>query len=120
VHELSIAQSLLDIIAQQAQIYGAKRVTKVNLRIGALSGVVKEALCFAFEVLSKGHVAEGATLEIEEVPVRIRCERCGVFEGIPFLVCPDCGEIAELLSGRELEIYSMEIEDGSEGSEGYS
>jgi len=116
VHETAIAQSLLEIVKEQALLYGAKKVTRIRIKVGALSGVVPEALQFAFEVLSRGGVAEGARLEIEEVPSRIRCEDCGVFEGTPFLVCPNCGKLAELLSGRELEIESMEIEDGGEGS----
>lgn len=90
-------------------------MSRVKVRVGALSGVVPEALAFAFEVMSRGGIAEGAVLEVEEVPSRIRCDDCGVFEDTPFLVCPRCGKLAELLSGRELEIVSMEIEDGSEG-----
>jgi len=112
VHEAAIAQSLLEIVKEQALLHGARRVSRVRVRVGALSGVVPEALTFAFEAMSKGGIAEGAVLEVEEVPSRIRCEDCGVFEGTPFLVCPNCGKLAELLSGRELEIISMEIEDG--------
>lgn len=120
MHELSIAQSLLEILEQEAKARGAAKVTRVKLRIGALSGVVREALEFAFEVASGGTVAEGASLEIEEVPVRIRCPRCGVLEQEgPFLVCPRCGEVGVLLSGRELEIDSMEIEDGGQGRQGH-
>jgi hydrogenase nickel incorporation protein HypA/HybF len=115
VHELAIAQSLLEIVEQEALPYKGARVTRILLRIGQLSAVVPDALRFAFEAISRGGIAEGASLEIEEVPLTIRCHRCEeVFAANnPFLVCPHCeGSDVEMVSGRELEIRSMEIEDG--------
>jgi hydrogenase nickel incorporation protein HypA/HybF len=115
VHELSVAQGLLEIIEQEARPYPGARVTRVHLRIGKLSAVVPDALRFAFEALTRGGIAEGAVLEIEEVPLTIRCHQCEeVFTvGDPFMVCPRCeGSDVEMVSGRELEIRSMEICDG--------
>jgi hydrogenase nickel incorporation protein HypA/HybF len=115
VHELSVAQGLLEIIEQEARPYPGARVTRVHLRIGKLSAVVPDALRFAFEALTRGGIAEGAVLEIEEVPLTIRCHQCEeVFTvGDPFMVCPRCeGGDVEMVSGRELEIRSMEICDG--------
>ncbi|RLB08264.1 MAG: hydrogenase maturation nickel metallochaperone HypA [Deltaproteobacteria bacterium] len=116
MHELAIAQSLLKIVEQEALPFRGARVTRIKLRIGKLSAVVPDALRFAFEVISQGGIAEGASLEIEEVPLRLRCHQCKevfVVEG-PFLICPHCeGLDVEMVSGRELEIKSMEIEDGN-------
>lgn len=116
MHEVAIAQGLLQIVKEQVALYGAQKVTKVKVKVGALSGVLPEALELAFTALSRGEVTEGATLEVEVVPVRVKCESCGVLEEVPFLVCPNCGGLVEMLSGRELQIESLEIEDGGQGS----
>jgi hydrogenase nickel incorporation protein HypA/HybF len=115
VHELAVAQGLLDIVEQEARPYAGARVIRVQLRIGKLSTVVPDALRFAFEAVTRGGIADGASLEIEEVPLAIRCHACEqdfIVED-PFMICPQCGAAdVEMISGRELEIRSMEIEDG--------
>ena len=120
MHEFSIAQSLLEIIEQETLPYRGAKVIKVNLRIGKLSGVMPGALRFAFEAISTGGIAEGASLVIEEMPLRIRCNQCmkDIIVGDPFLICPHCeGTDVEMIAGRELEIRNMEIEDGNQGSQ---
>jgi hydrogenase nickel incorporation protein HypA/HybF len=116
MHELAVAQGLLDIVEQEARPYGGARVIRVQIRIGKLSTVVPDALRFAFEAVTRGGIAEGASLEIEEVPLAIRCHVCEkdfIVEEDPFMICPQCGAAdVEMISGRELEIRSMEIEDG--------
>ena len=115
MHELSVAQGLLEIIEQEARPYPGARVTRVHLRIGKLSAVVPDALRFAFEAITRGGIAEGASLEIEEVPLTIRCHQCDEVFTIddPFMLCPRCeGFDVEMVSGRELEIKSMEIDNG--------
>lgn len=115
MHEFSIATSLLEIISQEARAHQGARVTAVTLRIGTLSGVVPEALEFAFQVLSEGTVAEGARLVIERVALRIACNACGTasMPADPFIICPLCGSVdVEIKAGRELDIESMEIEVG--------
>jgi hydrogenase nickel incorporation protein HypA/HybF len=115
MHEFAVAQRLQEIVEQEALPYGGAPVTRIWLRIGQLSSVVPEALRFAFAAISRGGIAEGAALEIEEVPLSIRCRPCEETFVIadPFLVCPRCAGIdVEMISGRELEIKSMEIENG--------
>jgi hydrogenase nickel incorporation protein HypA/HybF len=115
MHEFSIATSLLSIITEEAVQFQRATVTSVNLKIGTLSGVVPEALEFAFQVLSEGTAAEGARLVIERVALRIACHACGraSMPADPFIICPHCGSgDVEIMAGRELEIESMEIEDG--------
>ncbi len=115
MHELAVAQSLLEIVEQELRPYRGARVKRIHLRIGKLSAVVPDALRFAFDVVSQGGAVQGATLEIEEVPVVIRCHQCKKDFTLeePFLTCPQCAGIdVEMMAGRELEISSMEITDG--------
>jgi len=113
VHELSIVQSALSLAVGQMEQAGASRVYAVRLKIGALSGVVPDALRFAFDALSAGTPAEGAQLIVENIPARFWCAACQrEFEGSQlFAECPDCGELSrELRAGRELELASLEID----------
>jgi hydrogenase nickel incorporation protein HypA/HybF len=91
------------------------------VRIGRFSGVQPEALRFAWQVLRAGTISAEAELEIEEIPIRLRCRSCGSeFAADPDdLSCPLCESLdQEMLSGRELELQSIKgekpDEDGSE------
>ncbi len=113
MHELSIMQSALSLALGQAQQAGASRVHVIRLRIGSLSGVVPDALQFAFEALAPGTLAEGAQLAIENVPARFWCAQCArEFESEDmFADCPQCGRPSgELRAGREMEVASLEID----------
>ena len=112
MHEFSIARSLLEIVEQETLPYGGVKVVNVKLRIGKLSGVMPDALRFAFEILSEGGITEGASLLIEEVPVELYCHQCNTASTVddPFLVCPHCkGREVEMRAGRELEITEMKF-----------
>lgn len=103
----------LAIACSEATKAGASRVLALRLRIGRLSGVVPEALQFAFDSLAQGTLAEGATMTIEEVPARFWCESCKKeFEAEEYLAaCPDCQAVStELRAGRDMELASLEIE----------
>jgi hydrogenase nickel incorporation protein HypA/HybF len=113
MHELSIMQSALDEVLREAELAGARRVHKIRLRVGVLSGVVPDALRFAFDALTPDTLAEGAVLSIEEVPARFWCAACSrEFVSVNlFSECPDCAKPSgEMRSGRELELSSMEVE----------
>ena len=113
MHELSIMQSALEIALEQARKAGASRVYVIRLRIGALSGVVPEALRFAFEALRSGTPAEKAELVVEDVAARFWCATCNrEFQSAElFAECPDCHvPSGELRAGREMELASLEIE----------
>jgi len=114
VHELSIAQSLIEVACEAASNQGADRIKSMRARIGALSGIVKEALLFSFELAAEGTRCAGATLIIDEVPVTAMCPACGapreLKDGYRFC-CAECGTpMSEILSGRELDLVSLEIE----------
>ncbi len=113
MHELSIAQCLLNLVQDESKKHGVSKVTRVYLRIGRLTAIAPEALTFCFEVISESTIAEGAAIDIEVVPARGRCQNCNAdFEvDDSFLVCPTCKGIAsEIISGRELEIVHIEVE----------
>ncbi|MHC1727348.1 MAG: hydrogenase maturation nickel metallochaperone HypA [Syntrophobacteraceae bacterium] len=117
MHELSIAQSLLEIIADESQKHGLQRVNKVKLQIGAFASVVPESLTFCFELVSRDTVAAGAVVEIETVGIVARCDKCDSTFDVrdQVFVCPRCGDPAfELVSGRELSVMSIEGETGEE------
>ena len=115
MHELSIAYNLVEIVTKAVSEADAKQVEKVYLRLGMLSGVVKDALLFSYEIATTETTLDGSRLEIEELPVVIYCEACQAeytIGGIQYFVCPVCGTPASnILQGREIEIVSLEIID---------
>ena len=115
MHEMGIAQEIIEIVRSSIPADRAdRRVETVNLKIGRLSAVVADSLRFCFDIAVKGTRLDGARLAILEIPVVARCKACGhqwTIEG-PAFTCERCrdGNI-ELLSGRELDIESIEIAD---------
>ncbi len=117
MHELSVACSIVEHALAAAQASRAGRIMRVRCRVGALCGVVSDALRFAWDMACADTACAGALLEIEEVPLTIRCARDGrawpLADALTFC-CPDCGgPPSELLSGRELELVSIECESGA-------
>jgi hydrogenase nickel incorporation protein HypA/HybF len=114
MHELSIALSIIDTAAEEAERQSAIRVTAVHMRLGPLSGVVKEALLSAYDLAREGTSLSGAELMIEDVPVVAHCPSCAGPRTLTTayeLLCPDCGTpTPELVSGRELEVVALEVE----------
>jgi hydrogenase nickel incorporation protein HypA/HybF len=113
MHELAIMESALELALTKAREVGARRIQVIRLRVGALAGVVPDALQFAFEALAPGTLAEGAQLAIEPLPARFWCAVCEreFVAADSFSQCPDCGALSgDLRAGRELEIASLEID----------
>lgn len=109
MHELSIAQAIVDVAVRHAD--GAS-VERVHVRIGHLRQVVPSALEFSFELCTHGTAVEGAQLAIEQVPIGAVCRACGQeseLEGFP-LACPACGGLAvDVVRGEELQVESLEL-----------
>ena len=112
MHEVSMMQNTLDIAIAQARQNGATKIECLTLNIGELSGVIPEALEFAFEVLIRGTMAENAQLEIKIIPVVCYCQECdrqfkpnnNIYE------CPQCQQIStHIIKGRELELASLVV-----------
>ncbi|HQV68803.1 MAG TPA: hydrogenase maturation nickel metallochaperone HypA [Thermoflexales bacterium] len=117
MHELSIAHELVNIADEAARKAGATRVTRVHLRLGALSGVVKDSLLFGYGMATQGTLLDGSELVVNELPVVIycdspTCQREIELQGTQSFRCPACGQpAAKLVQGKELQIESIEIDE---------
>jgi hydrogenase nickel incorporation protein HypA/HybF len=112
MHEVGLMQQTLEIALEHAAQHKAHGIIRMTLRVGALSGVVPEALSFAFDVLRRGTIAEGAELELETVPVLCFCAACEQEFAPPdlFYECPRCHQLStQVRRGEELELASLEM-----------
>jgi hydrogenase nickel incorporation protein HypA/HybF len=123
VHETAIIGGLLRILDRQARAHGIARVTRVRLKVGRLRAVEPRQLQSGFAIFAEGSIAEGAELEIEEIPVRARCRACHA----EFLVeqfrftCAQCGgSDLEITAGQELFIDSFDGDDAPRAEDGRS
>lgn len=113
MHELGITQSILSIALEKANEAQARKITKINLVIGELSGVVDDCVQFYFDLLSKDTIAAEASLSFERTPNRLRCRNCATVFSPNNLnwTCPNCHEAnVEIISGRECRVDSIEVE----------
>lgn len=113
MHELGITRSIVEIAERTAASQGAKRVLSVTVEIGALSGVLPDAVEFCFEACTRGTLLEGSALVIAAIPGRGRCRDCGGETDIDAFTfaCPACGALGlERLQGDELRLTEVEID----------
>jgi hydrogenase nickel incorporation protein HypA/HybF len=117
MHEMGITQSILETAFEAAGEAGAGRISEIRISVGELTEIQEFALQFAFEALTPGTMAEGATLAVTHIPASSRCRDCDIeyahdrFE----MLCPKCGSFnVESVTGHELRIDSIETEDGDE------
>jgi hydrogenase nickel incorporation protein HypA/HybF len=112
MHELSIALNIVDMAQEEAERRNAQ-VEAVHLELGALSGVVKEALLFSYGIACDGTRLEGSRLVVKDIPIEVFCPRCGIAKTLPsmqWFYCPDCGAATtEILHGKELTITALEL-----------
>jgi hydrogenase nickel incorporation protein HypA/HybF len=115
MHELSIAMSIVEMAEEEAVARGNAQVHAVLLRLGLLSGIVKEALVSSYEMACAGTLLGGSRLLIEDIPVEIFCPVCRCsrqIASIQRLCCPECGALAsEVVKGRELELVALELSE---------
>ncbi len=112
MHEMSICESILGLLRDQAQAQSFSKVKRVCLEIGPLSGVEIEALKFGFDVVMRDTLADGARLEIIETPGTAWCMPCGQNVAIEqrFDACPLCGSHQlQVTGGEELRIKELEV-----------
>ena len=114
MHELSIALSMIEMATEEAARRGGVQVNAVHLKLGQLSGVVKEALLFSYDVACEGTPLEGSRLVIEEIPVVVYCPTCRTETTLASLQQFCCGACetptSEVVRGKELEVVALEIQ----------
>jgi len=121
MHELSIAMSMVEMATEECLRLGAERVNALHLKLGLLSGVVKDALLFSYEIACDHTPLQGSRLLIEDVPVKVYCPNCNsekTLDSIQLFACPACGALTpEVIEGRELLVVAMEIEERQQDAE---
>lgn len=114
MHELSIAMSIVELAEEEAARRGVQ-VEAVHLRLGALSGVVKEALLSCYEMVCDSTPLQGSRLVVEDVPVVVFCPKCRAERAlisIQLFCCPECDTpCSEIVHGKELEMVALEINE---------
>ncbi len=112
MHELGITQNIVAIVGEAAK---GRRVKRVTIEVGRLSGVVGDAIAFCFDVVAKGTVLDGAILEIREIEGAARCRACGAEFATPtlFASCACGSRDVVRLRGEELSIKTMELEEAA-------
>jgi hydrogenase nickel incorporation protein HypA/HybF len=113
MHELSIANGIIEMAVEEAE-HRRVRVNAIYLKLGPLSGVVKEALLGAWELAAAGTPLENSRLIIEDVPVSAFCQVCREERTLPsmqWLCCPVCGApTPDIRQGADLEVTALEVE----------
>ena len=113
MHEMALAEGILDIALDYAKQNEAKAIREVGLLIGEMSGVEVESLTFSFDMLVKGTIAVGSELKIKHVPLMGKCSKCGRefhVEHYDFW-CPECKDgVLKTISGREMKVEYLEVD----------
>jgi hydrogenase nickel incorporation protein HypA/HybF len=113
VHELAVAQALVEQVDAVIDQHHASGATSIRVRIGPLAGVVPELLATAFPLAAAGSRMEHAVLEFSHAPIQVHCQTCGVETEAAMnrLICGACGDWhTQILSGDELLLESVELE----------
>jgi hydrogenase nickel incorporation protein HypA/HybF len=115
VHELSIAMSIVELAQEESDRRGGVQIKAVHLRLGLLSGVVKEALLSSYEMACEDTPLQGSRLQVEEVPVLIFCRKCDAqlpVHSTQMFCCSVCGTpTGEVVQGKELLVVGLEVEE---------
>ena len=113
MHEVAVAQRMVEIALRAADENGGGRVVAARLLLGKLTCVDPETLDFAFGVATRGTLAQGCRLEIVRIPARLRCRSCQLEHERDLLEpCPACGAAGgEVLQGRELRLDAIDLEE---------
>ena len=114
MHELSIAMSIVELAEEEAE-HRSVQIDAVHLKLGALSGVVKEALLSCYEMACENTPLQGSRLLVEDVPVVIFCHSCRAqrpLSSVQLFCCPVCGTpCSEIVQGKELEVVALEVQE---------
>ena len=113
MHEMSIAMNVVEIVTDTAKQNNAKKINSIELDVGALSGIIPDALEFCFESACKGTIAENSKLKLNLIKADAECESCGEkFQAIEMVSqCPKCGEMVfQISGGKELKVKAINVD----------
>lgn len=113
MHELPITQSIINISCEEAIKHNVKKVNKIKIKVGELTGLVPQSIQYYFDIISKGTIIEGAVLDVEKIPIKVKCKECGFEDFLPkdCYTCPKCkSSNIKISGGNEFYIDSMEVE----------
>lgn len=113
MHELAVTQSMFDLVMEEFKKVDAKKVGRINIVVGEMTGVVGDSIQFYFNFLSQGTPAEGALISVQQKPPEARCRKCGkTFKLGDFdWTCSNCrGDELEIIGGNELYLESIEVD----------
>jgi len=121
MHEIGITREMFDLVLKEAEKAGARKVDKIDLVIGEMTGAVGESVRFYFDLLSKGTIVEGAEVSIRMVSPMVMCQNCNKtskLERKTYWTCPYCEDNRmEIIAGGELMVKSIGVEiDGDQGT----
>ena len=120
MHELSIAESILEIVRQYVPEDELPQVREVRVKVGTQAGIVVDSLLFSYEAITQESPLSGSMLVIDSIPFQIRCNACGLVSSPEggTRECPNCdGYDTVVLSGTELQVVDMEVGDTGQPGE---
>lgn len=113
MHELSVTQGLLNICLEEGKKHNINRIKEINIKVGELTDLVPSCISYYFSIVAKDTIAENSKINIEKIPVAIKCKDCN-YEGNlgkNNYVCPICkGTKYEITRGREFYLDTMEVD----------
>lgn len=113
MHELSVTQGILKICLEEGEKYKVKKIKKINIKVGELTELVPSCISYYFNIVAKDTIAENTEINIEKIPVAIKCNECGYKGelGKDNYVCPNCrGSKYKITNGREFYLDTMEVD----------
>jgi hydrogenase nickel incorporation protein HypA/HybF len=112
MHELSVTESILEIVLRHAQESKASRVVNLHLVIGQLSSIIDDSVQFYWDIISKDTLAEGAILQFQRIPARMACQECGEeYSPQGDLACPACHSTrVRVVAGNEFRLDSIDVD----------
>jgi len=121
MHEMSIAEGLLQAVLTAANQHGATRIERIELDVGQMRLIVPDAMQMAWQVITEGTIAAGSEIVVVEVPVTARCKKCGrqFAPQINEYICPDCGQAdVDILTGDDIILKSVVCDSNEDAESG--
>ena len=113
MHELAVTKGLLKICLEEGEKHKIKKIRKINIKVGELTDLVPACIEYYFNIVSKDTIAENTKINVEKIPVEIKCNKCG-YSGVlgkNNYVCPKCkGIVYEITKGKEFYLDTMEVD----------